>query len=336
MKLPIDARILVYALACISSVFLAIEYTRIAPTLEYIQPHHTPRPTCSPRSTKAASPDIVIYIPTPIEWVERRHTVLSQFLRESHADVHLLFFFGTKQGPNLELEMDNIDAGRKEAARHRALHPRVQYMFTECRDFGDEPNNPNGTSSTTCKVYEALRHIAHAYRDSPPKYVWRGADDAYLDIAVFRKHVMPLIQSCRLFLGRTRFPLPGRQKDLELLPHQPALHTLFGLQKFGKYMVGMGFCMSWDVAAFIGNAPIPPRLTWCEDVMVGHWLLFYDVDFVDIRSVTPKVRMLHADMERYEPFYHVLVAHKMSRSQWVALARRPLDSHLAVYLEGNH
>ena len=331
MKWDVNPRIVVYVIISVCIVSLVMQSMCISLSTEYKPVGYTPRLTCS--SNHTAHIDIIIYIPTPIAWAARRRLVLNQFLRESHARVHLLFFFGTKQGPNLELEVDNIASARREAMQHKALHPRVQYIFTECRDYGDEENNPNGTSSTTCKVYEALRYIAHAYKDSPPRYIWRGADDSYLDIQLFRDHVMPFIQSCRLFLGRLRFPRPDGSSDLELLPDQPNLYTLYGLKKFGKYMLGMGFCMSWDVVHFIGTAPIPPRLTWCEDVIVSHWLLFYDVDFVDVRSVDSKVLMFQAGGDKYDAFYHVLLAHQMSDSQWVALARRPFGSHSSSYLK---
>lgn len=308
-------------------------------------PYTTPRiceKTSSDRQKKSA-PEIVVYVPTPILWIERRHIVLEQFRRELPLlhNAHLIFVLGTKQGPYLEEEAHGIAAARREAAKEEDF-PRIRYLFTACRDLGDEPHNPNGTSSTSCKVYEALRHIVAFYDAAPPRYVWRGADDAYLDLTVFSEHVAPVLQTCRLFMGRLRFPSPTTtgDYDLDLPSRHPELYALFGLNKFGKYMVGMGYCMSWDVARFIGAASIPPRLTWCEDIMVSHWLLFYDVDFVDLNSAVPGVRMVHADEDKSfvstwlssNPTHRVLLAHRMTQSQWGALALRPLGDQSAFYL----
>lgn len=258
-------------------------------------------------------------------------------MRAGLGDAHVYFVLGTRTGPRLEEEVENLAEARDEA--NAETDAVVRYLFTECRDFGDELNNANGTSSTTCKVYEALRFIAHAYASNPPRFVWRGADDAHLDLDVFRRYVAPTLQTCRLFLGRIRFPTPGEDADLELLPHQPNLYALYGTQKFGKYVLGMGFCMSWDVVRLIGAAPVPPRLTWCEDVMVGQWLLFYDVDFVDIRKLAPNVGMHNADNEEElawlhtaHPSYRILLMHRMNAMQWGALERRPKGDTSARFL----
>ena len=302
---------------------------------------HIARSNCeqvTPSKHNVTGPDVVVFIPTPISWSERRKVVLNQFRRERHLhNAHLLLVLGTKQGQNLEAEAHGLAAARKEAATEEEL-PHIRYIFTTCRDLGDEPHNPNGTSSTTCKVYEALRHIAAFYDASPPAFVWRGADDAYLDLAIFREHVIPALlpQTCRIFLGRIRFPSPIGDTDMELPVHHPELYSLFGLRKFGKYMVGMGYCMSWDVARFIGSAPIPPRQTWIEDIMVSQWLLFFDVDFIDLNTVVPGVRMVHADEDvalMQSPVAHrVVLAHRMSAGQWKALAQRPVGDQSANYL----
>lgn len=296
---------------------------------------YTYRAEC-PRLNQTTAPDIVVYIPSPIPWRSRRQQVM-RTMRAGLGDAHVYFVLGTRTGPRLEEEVENLAEARDEA--NAETDAVVRYLFTECRDFGDELNNANGTSSTTCKVYEALRFIAHAYASNPPRFVWRGADDAHLDLDVFRRYVAPTLQTCRLFLGRIRFPTPGEDADLELLPHQPNLYALYGTQKFGKYVLGMGFCMSWDVVRLIGAAPVPPRLTWCEDVMVGQWLLFYDVDFVDIRKLAPNVGMHNADNEEElawlhtaHPSYRILLMHRMNAMQWGALERRPKGDTSARFL----
>jgi hypothetical protein len=185
--------------------------------------------------------------------------VLKQFLREQWTDRQaiLIFVLGTKTGEKLEL---NLDTSSVEQL------PGAQYLFTDCRDFGDEPNNPNGTSSTTCKVYEACVHIAQNYKT---KYVWRGADDSYVNLKMFFR-IMPTLPPERLYMGISRQAQTLTQ-DL-LLERQPRLRELFGLYQFGSYMAGAAYVFSGDVAEFIGTLEIPPHQTWCEDVMVGMWL----------------------------------------------------------------
>lgn len=316
--------------ACV--LFFVIMFLRYKafPTLDRLP--YSKRSTC-PAVAPGRTADLVVYIPSPIAWHERRQRVLRQMRRELGNSTHVFFVFGTLDGPLLERNV-TLAAGEKEAAAER--DGRVRYLFTPCRDIGDERDNANGTSSTTCKDYQALVHIAHAYADSPPRFVWRGADDAYLDLNVFRRFVAPALQTCRLFFGYLEFPGPFQRIDLDIYSNQPRLYALLGLKKFGKYMYGMGFCMSWDVVQFIGLAPIPPRLIYPEDVVVSQWLLFHDIDWVDFHDVgqvgmhnldhSPTLAWLQKQMHN-NPSYKVLVGHKMSDTQWDALYARPLDDH---------
>ena len=81
---------------------------------------------------------------------DRRGFVHRQFVREGwRADqAVLIFVLGTKTGERLESDIDTSSVRRLDGAR---------YIFTPCRDMGDEWDNPNGTSATTCKVYEAYK-----------------------------------------------------------------------------------------------------------------------------------------------------------------------------------
>lgn len=294
---------------------------------------YTRRNAC-PQIAPGRLADIVIYIPSPIPWRDRRTHVMRQMRHELDKDAHLYFVFGTREGARLELEERHLAAAQKEAAAEK--DQRVRYLFTACRDIGDEINNANGTSSTTCKTYEALRFIARTYAAHPPRFVWRGADDAYLDLNVFRQFVAPKLQTCRLFFGKLEFPQPHNRPDLDLYSNQPELYALYGLKKLGKYMYGMGFCMSWDVVLFIAKASIPPHLTFPEDVIVSSWLLFHDIDWADVHDIDPDVGMHNMDyapdlewlqqrmvMMVPMPTYKLLVAHKLSAAQWLLLHQRP-------------
>jgi hypothetical protein len=189
-------------------------------------------------------------------------------------------------------------------------------VYVPCRDVGDERNNANGTSATTCKVFEAVKYVAAHYR---AEYVWRVGDDAYFNLAIFFEMVSKnLIPDKRLYLGKLRKPktLWGREKDL-LLERQPALHDLYGLYKFGQYMLGYGWALSWDVADFLASVKIPPRLTWCEDVIVGFWLNPFDVQFMEINRdweyVLCNVDVCKSAANRRKKF---VLIHYMTQSDW--------------------
>ena len=251
----IVAGLIAFVLILTDYIFLRLQEVRRQPFV-YVPDRNT---RCSKNAQGLAVVEVVMFIPTPIQWESRRRPVLRQFLRESwsNSQVQLLFVLGTKTGDRLEQDLDTSVVQQ---------HPGATYLFTECRDFGDERNNPNGTSSTTCKVYEACVHIAKHYET---KYVWRGADDSYVNLKLFFQ-LMPILPKSQLYMGSV---LEARkiQPDL-LLSLQPSLGELFNLYQFGGYMGGMGYVLSGDVAEFIGTLEIPPHQTWCEDVMVGMWL----------------------------------------------------------------
>jgi hypothetical protein len=263
------------------------------PTWVYV-PDSNPR--CPNATTTKHKTDVVMFVPSPMQWWARRRPVVRQFLRErwTSDQVVLIFVFGTREGPRLEQELDTS---------HAEMLPGAKYIFTGCRDLGDAPNNPNGTSSTTCKVYEACVHIAQHY---DAKYVWRGADDSYVNLQLFFR-LMPLLPSTRLYLGRYRDASRPDSEDLQLVNHQPMIQPLFGLYQFGGYMSGMGFLFSYDVAEFIGTLSIPPHQTWCEDVMVGMWLNPFRITKMDF-SATP-------GFKSNPP----LVVHYMKREWWYAI-----------------
>lgn len=248
--------------------------------------------------------DVVMFVPTPIPWEERRGFVYRQFMREKWQDsqVVLIFVLGTRTGPTLKEELDT--SGVQQL-------PGATYIFTPCRDFGDEFDNENGTSATTCKVYEACKYIAKHYES---RFVWRGADDTYVNLKLFIHTIMPTLQVTRLYMGNKRH-FDGGAKDL-LLERQPRLQRLFGLHQFGHYMHGMGFVFSSDVAEFIGTLQIPPRQTWIEDIMVGMWLNPFEIDWVDVNTATPYVMQ---NIQVIDTSRQVLAVHYMANQDWARI-----------------
>lgn len=219
---------------------------------------------------------VVVFVPSPVQWGDRRKFLYNHFVRDGWNSSHviLLFVIGSKTGSQLEADVDTSMVASEFPPRDN-----VVYFISPCRDFGDEENNANGTSSTTCKAYEACKFIAEQY---VAQYVWRGAEDSYLNLKYFFK-IMPTLPSTRLYMGALR-SVNGDSWDL-LLNRQPAIQALLGIQQFGPYMFGMGYLFSYDVAAFIGAWAIPPRDLWCEDVMIGFWLRPFQIQWVDANQL---------------------------------------------------
>ena len=272
---------------------------------------------------------IVVFIPTPIpssvssrdetvgglHWSgeDRVLSVLLQFRRENwrRSEVVLLFVYGSKTGAQLEKDLDyrSIHVGRENFTQG------VDYFVTSCRDYGDEFNNPNGTSATTCKVYEALKYIVSNFKAD---IVWRGADDSYLNIRLFvKKALSTLPKNKPWWFGHYRYVDPRADDKIDsdlLLSRQPNLLKKIGMRKFVSYMYGMGYAMSWSVALHIAAFVIPPHLTHCEDVMVGLWLLPFQVErvhstLVGDRDWFPKQKSIQR-----------ILVHHMEASDWRAIA----------------
>ena len=223
--------------------------------------------------------DIVVFVPSPVAWETRRKYVYEQFVHERLAPQQaiLLFIFGNRTTTTGDDNNNNNELSTTSSVNMKGL---VQYqnatnVVVNCRDYGDEYDNPDDTSGTTCKVYKSLIYIVSNYR---AKYVWRGADDSYLNLRFFISGVMPTLPKTRLYYGYLR-SVNAVHVDM-LLSNQPKLASLFGLYQFGQYMLGGGYLLSFDVADFIASLKIPPHLTWCEDVMVGMWLNPFQVTFL--------------------------------------------------------
>ena len=289
-------------------------------TTRSLYANRPPTPKLNITSTTAGHKkevQVVVFVPTPRQWEDRRANVARQFLKERWNDSQaiLIFVIGTKTGQRLEYELDSP---------HQVTHiPGIDYYYAPCRDYGDEFDNPNGTSGTTCKVYEGLRYITTKYK---AKYVWRSGDDAYLNLKVFFRmlNTQGLVPQYRLYMGWLRSPTlqsPSRTKDL-LLSRQPRLRDLYGIHQFGSYMFGMGFCLSWDVAEFIGQLSIPPLQTWAEDVIVGMWLMPFEIDFLSVNDMA-NYYMLNIGETEPETHRACLLSHYMRQIDWDLIYLKP-------------
>ena len=84
-----------------------------------------------------------------------------------------------------------------------------------------------------------------------------------------------------MYLGRIRTSnLEDHPFDLQL-SRQPELRKVWQIREFGSYMVGMGFMLSWSVVNFMDKWTIEPHQTWCEDVLFGHWLMPFQIEWIN-------------------------------------------------------
>jgi len=217
---------------------------------------------------------VVMFVPTPIKAVQKRSFVYRQFLRErwNATDAVIFFVVGSKTGPRLEEDMDMTSVAAEQARG-------IPIIVTDCRDYGDEIDNANGTSSTTCKVYESVKY---AYLHYDAEYLFRGADDAYVNLKHFFR-VADAISPSRKpwWMGQVRVPLNPRIHHDLLLDKQPQLRKLYGLYMFGQYMLGCGYVWTWDVTEHVAKWTIPPHQTYAEDVIVGMWLNPFRIEWID-------------------------------------------------------
>ena len=248
------------------------------------------------------SVDVGMFVPSPIPWEDRRALVTRQFLREgwNRSQVVLIYVLGTRAGERLETGLDTSGVKRV---------PGVEYLFTGCRDMGDEPDNPNGTSATTCKVYEACVHIAKTFN---ARYVWRGADDTYVNLKLFVHDMMGFLPRKRLYMGFFR-KAAEIQPDL-LLSRWPKLQELFSLYQWPGYMSGSGYLLSGDVAEFIGTLKIPPKQTWCEDIMVSFWITPFQITKLHVPDIPGYT--IGSAVDGLDTAKKVVHVHYMERDWW--------------------
>ena len=257
-------------------------------------------------NTGVESTEMVLFALTPAVWTERREKFTQVFLSQgwTRRQVILFFVVGTRVGSALELENPNLHLVKRKRG--------VDYLFAPCKDNEDEHNNPADTASTACKAYEGYKHAVAKYK---AKYVWRIDTDSYLNIRLFLTKMAPTLQKTRLFMGRERVPNTDNW-DL-VLDRQPRLKELYHLHQFGRYMSGMGFLMSWDVVEFIAGWSIPPHMNWYDDVMIGMWLSFFQIDFVDTETMRDYVMFGTDELQNYVyTRRHTLLVHYMRPKDW--------------------
>ena len=250
--------------------------------------------------------DVVLMVPIPAAWGERRDRFASAFMAQNLNRRHaiLLFVFGSRLG--LQLEMENPDIHSVQRIQG------IDYFHAYCRDHGENFNTVENTASMACKVYEGFKHAASTYT---AKYIWRVDSDSYLNIKLFINTMAPSLPDSRLFMGRLRRP-SLYDTDL-LLDLQPNLRELFGLHQFGHYMSGMGFMLTWDVLEFVSSLTIPPRINWCDDVLVAMWLMPFQIQFKDVNSMPDYVMFGAEERASYiNPAKHVLLVHYMRPHDW--------------------
>lgn len=257
---------------------------------------------------------VVMWIPTPMEWTHRRKIRTKSFIEDNYSPefIHLIYFFGYKTGPSLEY---NVDLSLiYEESKEYSNYSNIHYVYTACRDFGEEYNNANGTSSTTCKGYQAAKHAVKFYDFD---YLWRGSEDAYINFKLFFNSVVPFLKTKKnVYLGCIRrSDLEGNPWDL-YLSAQPELNKVWQLKEFGSYMSGMGFMLSWSVANLMDKWTIEPHQTWAEDVVFGHWLMPFQIERIHTNDYGWYCG--HRDQWNPTNCNSQLIVHRMQDEDWTS------------------
>jgi hypothetical protein len=278
-----------------------------------ISPQNNHSCTLSSNPLQKAHTRVVIFVPSPLPWVDRRLMVTNTFIKQgwNACDAHIVYVLGTRGGEDLGQMLD-MGALAEEKARYKDIS-NLHFFFSDCRDQGDEWDNPNGTSATTCKTYQGFKFAARHFN---AEYVWRGADDAYLNLKFFFETVAPSLPSSSLYLGHVRNPaMEWNPADMKL-SRQPSLKEhVWKADTFGAYMLGMGFLVTMDVAQFIDSWKIQPHLTWCEDVMVGAWLMPFQIQWVNANDYGWSMYN-REDYSNEERCSHQLLVHYVQKEDW--------------------
>jgi hypothetical protein len=138
-------------------------------------------------STNRIDTVAIMIVPSPVQWEDRRERVHAQFAREgwTQSQTVLLFVFGNDTHDKLV----------------PVSYPNATNVMVSCRDYGDALDNTDDISATTCKIYQAIRYIVSHYT---ARYVWRGADNSYVNLRYFSPRLMHSLPSSRLYFGRLR------------------------------------------------------------------------------------------------------------------------------------
>lgn len=270
---------------------------------------------------------LIMFMPTPAAWTERRRAVTQAFTQQAWPScmVHAVYILGTRHGANLQYALPTKEVMQDEMVQNSQID-NLHYLFSPCRDKGDEWDNPNGTSSTTCKTYHGFKFAAQHF---DAEYVWRSADDAYLNLQFFFRQVAPALKGKKaLYFGSMRDatvnkPLLSLTPDFldpigDLrLDSQPNLQRhVWRMRYFGSYMFGMGFMVTMDVAQLVDSWTIPPQQTWCEDVVIGAWLMPFQIEWMDANLHGWHMHDRNVYLQRPETCSAQLLVHYVQKSDW--------------------
>ena len=213
--------------------------------------------------------DIVLAVPSPSGWAERRQDLRRQFRRSQRllprgSCAVLFFVVGTRAFAGGD--------GRPPAPPPDAAEGDV--LLADCTDQ-DGPDGtwyPTRDSSTTCKVVAALVHAVATHRFH---YFARVGDDAFFRFDAFLTRVAPhhLAAGEELAMGswllENEHGVPERTAALGGPPGFRASHSL-------PYLGGMGYVMSYNVTSALAAVALTPGVglvdAAAEDVMTGLWI----------------------------------------------------------------
>jgi hypothetical protein len=237
-----------------------------------------------PQKIDKISTEVVVMMPSPVHWRNRRDPINKIYDQQQWPAHKVQFFYvlGSRENsdPNSLVNMSTL----YDEMEDYKYFQNLRYYVSDCIDFKDDENNPKGVSGTSCKVFRGLQYVSNTYRNY--KYVWRGADDAYINLQTFFFKVMPTLDknpNPAIYMGKL-FRNTEYNYLLNIGLYKPYLRDSWHVSDFGDYMFGMGFLLSQPVVDMIAKWNIEPWQTWCEDVVVGEWLRPFQIDWIHAKD----------------------------------------------------
>jgi len=215
--------------------------------------------------------DIVLLVPSAVEWTERRRHLRAQFARTAAllpagASAALLFVVGTRAYAGVGAP-PVLPAGEAEA------HGDLLQVDCTDRDGKDGKDYPPSDSATSCKVLAGAVAAVDRYNFH---FLARVGDDAFFrfDVMLSRVGAAHLAQASNLALA---FWMPGGLIDNPEEQAERGGPPGFASRSYPPYLGGMGYVLSYNLSVALATAAtrVGLRDAAAEDAMTGIWLFAF-------------------------------------------------------------
>ena len=212
--------------------------------------------------------DIVILVPSVVEWAERRNHLRAQFARTAallpaKTSAVLLFVVGSRA-------YGGIGAPPTLPAREAAAHGDILQVDCTDRDGANGNAYPPADSATSCKVLAGAVVAVERYNFH---FLARVGDDAFFrfDVMLSRIGAAHLAEVSNLALA---FWMPGGMIGPPEEQAERGGPTGFPSRSYPPYLGGMGYVLSYNLTVVLATAAtrVGLRDAAAEDSMTGFWL----------------------------------------------------------------